>query len=91
MLQSGYFVYILQCADHTYYIGITNNLWKRLRMHNGLIQGGAKYTRGKRPVILRYYEQYANHRSAAKREYQLKKLTREEKSRLCDACTCALT
>lgn len=90
MQNAGYVTYILQCADGTYYIGITNDLWHRLRMHNGELKGGAKYTRSKRPVILRYYEVYANQREAAKREYELKRLTREAKGLLCDRFTCPL-
>ncbi len=85
-----YFAYILQCADGSYYVGITNDLWHRLRMHNGELQGGAKYTRSRRPAILRYYEALTTHRKAAQREYILKKLSHLKKSELCDAFTCVL-
>jgi len=85
-----YITYIVQCADGSYYIGITNDLGKRIRMHNGELKGGAKYTRGKRPVVLRYYESKLTHRQAAQREYELKQLQRAEKSQLCDTFTCLL-
>ena len=90
MSESSYIVYILQCADNSFYIGLTNDLWKRLRMHNGEIPGGAKYTRGKRPVILRYYETKMTHEQAAKREYELKQLSRKKKRLICDAFTCVI-
>jgi putative endonuclease len=77
-----YFVYILQCSDETLYIGSTNNLTKRLHAHNHL-KSGAHYTKIRRPVILRYQEQMKNLGEARKREVQLKRLTREEKLKLC--------
>jgi putative endonuclease len=78
-------VYILECGDKTFYIGKTTDLTKRLKAHNGIISGGAKYTRGKRPVFLIYYEELANATEASKREYQLKQLSRAQKVALIDA------
>lgn len=76
---STHFVYILECSDKTYYIGRTNNIIKRLKAHNGLIGGGSRYTRARRPVYLIYLEEVADLSTALKREYALKLLTREEK------------
>lgn len=76
---SNYFVYILNCVDHTYYIGKTTDLVKRLKAHNGVIYGGAKYTRGRRPVFLVYYEECTSASEALKREFALKQLTRVQK------------
>jgi len=45
-------VYLLECADTTLYCGITRHLERRVRQHNGLLAGGARYTRGRRPVSL---------------------------------------
>lgn len=45
-------VYLLLCADGTFYCGITLDVPRRVAMHNGLLPGGAKYTRGRRPVRL---------------------------------------
>ena len=45
-------VYLLECADSTWYCGITRNMPARLLAHNGHKPGGAKYTRGRRPVRL---------------------------------------
>ncbi|MGE9985648.1 GIY-YIG nuclease family protein [Desulfovibrio sp. SGI.169] len=45
-------VYLLECADGTLYCGITTDLARRLAQHNGLAPGGARYTKGRRPVRL---------------------------------------
>ncbi len=75
-----YFVYIVECSDGTYYTGIAVDLNKRIEKHNLGI--GAKYTKTRGPVILKYYE-YQNGRSAAsKRECQIKKLSRKQKFQL---------
>ena len=66
-----YYVYILKCNDDTLYTGITNNLERRIRQHNGEIRGGAKYTRNRRPVELVYLK-YPNRKKAMKREWTIK-------------------
>ncbi len=73
---------MIKCADETLYTGITTDIAKRIQAHNGEIKGGAKYTRFKRPVILVYQEVSKDRSSASIREYELKKLSREEKMRL---------
>lgn len=78
----SYTVYILECADLTLYIGKTIDIEKRLKAHNGIIKGGAKYTRSKRPVTLKYFETFKTNKDAAQREYQLKQLTKKEKLKL---------
>jgi len=80
-----YITYILKCADDTYYVGKTTNLTKRLRQHNGEIQGGAKYTSGRRPVVLKFSESYKTNQEACLREYNLKQMTKTEKHTLCEA------
>ncbi len=67
-----YYVYILKCNDDTLYTGITNNLERRIRQHNGEIRGGAKYTRNRRPVELVYLKKYPNRKKAMKREWTIK-------------------
>lgn len=76
-----YFVYILECADKTYYCGYTTDLEKRVLVHN-TSKRGAKYTLQRRPVILKYYEKFLTLSEALKREYQIKTLSREEKKKL---------
>jgi len=75
-----HYTYLVECRDHTFYIGYTNDLEKRIKTHNA--GKGAKYTRGRIPVTLRYYEEYETKTEAMRREYELKKLTREGKEKL---------
>ncbi|GAA0804998.1 GIY-YIG nuclease family protein [Clostridium sp. AF19-22AC] len=74
------FTYILRCNDGSLYTGWTNDLEKRLGDHNA--GKGAKYTKGRRPVELAYYEIYETKEEAMKREYAIKHLTREQKMNL---------
>lgn len=78
----SYYTYILKCFDGSLYTGITNNLEKRLKQHNGEILGGAVYTRNKRPVKLIYFESYETHLEAARREVEIKKWSRKKKEEL---------
>jgi putative endonuclease len=77
----AYYVYILECADKTLYIGSTNDLENRLHAHN-FSKSGAHYTKIRRPVVLKYSEKFFSKSKALKRELALKKLTRMEKLRL---------
>jgi len=76
-----YFVYILECADKTFYTGSTNNLEKRLKAHNHS-KCGAHYTKIRRPVILKYFEELDTLALARAREAKLKQLSRKEKEEL---------
>lgn len=76
-----FFVYILECADKTLYVGSTNNLQKRLHQHNHL-KSGAHYTKIRRPVVLKYHEKFRNFNKARRREAELKRWTREKKMTL---------
>lgn len=72
-----HYTYMLECKDGTYYTGYTNNLEKRLQAHN---EGrGAKYTKGRGPVELVYYEEYEDKPTAMHREWEIKQLSRGEK------------
>ena len=74
------YTYILKCSDNTFYTGWTNDLSKRLSAHN---EGkGAKYTKGRTPVVLAYYECFTEKSAAMKREYEIKQLSRQEKEAL---------
>lgn len=81
MLKHNFWVvYILQCFDNTLYTGITNDLQKRLIIHN---RGKAsKYTRTRLPVKLIYSESVDSKSSALKREYFIKQLSRKDKIKL---------
>jgi len=73
-----HFVYILECADKSLYVGCTNNLEKRLEQHNNS-KWGAHYTKIRRPVILKYSENFPTLKEARKRESEIKGLRREKK------------
>ena len=75
-----HYIYIVECKDKTLYTGYTNNLDKRIKAHND--KKGAKYTRGRTPVVLKYYEEFDNKVDAMKRESQIKKLKRVRKMKL---------
>ncbi|MFZ4063251.1 MAG: GIY-YIG nuclease family protein, partial [Polynucleobacter sp.] len=70
-------VYLLECADGSFYAGITNRLEHRLAAHNS--GEGARYTRSRRPVILLATQEHLNRSEASKAEARLKKLPRSEK------------
>lgn len=74
------YVYIVECKDGTYYTGWTNNLDKRLKDHNA--GKGAKYTKARLPVSLVYYEEFRTKEEAMRREYAMKRMTRNEKNKL---------
>lgn len=74
----SYFVYILECADGTFYAGSTNDLQKRLHAHNYL-KSGAHYTKIRRPVTLKYSEIVPDLAAARAREAEFKRWSREEK------------
>jgi putative endonuclease len=76
-----YFVYLLLCADNTFYTGITTDLVRRLAEHNGTGKG-AKYTRSRQPCLLVYSEQLENRSLALKREHELRKTSHLEKRAL---------
>ena len=77
---SKWFVYMLECSDKSIYTGITNDLEARIIKHNS--GKGAKYTRGRIPVILKKFFEFDTKSEALKAEYCFKKLTRIQKLKL---------
>ena len=73
-----YYVYIVECSDKTLYTGIAKDIDKRIDEHNNSAKG-AKYTKARRPVTLKYVEKSEDRSSASKREYAIKQLTKKEK------------
>ena len=71
------YVYLLRCRDGTLYCGWTTDLEARLKAHNS--GKGAKYTRSRLPAELAYFETYEDRLEALRREWQVKRLSREEK------------
>jgi len=74
------FTYIIECADGTLYVGWTTNLERRLRAHNA--GRGGRYTRGRRPVRLAYFEEHSTRQEAQQREAVLRRLPRAKKLKL---------
>jgi putative endonuclease len=77
MPASTWFVYIVRCADHSLYTGITTNIERRLAEHNAGI--GARYTRARLPVELIHAEPAADRSAASRREAAIKRLPRTAK------------
>lgn len=77
--------YMVRCADGSLYAGWTTNLIKRVKAHNGLVSGGAKYTRYRRPVSLVWSQSFASKQEAMSCEYNLKRLSKVQKEKLVEA------
>ena len=79
-MTAAHFVYIVRCADGTFYTGYARDPEKRAKVHTA--GKGAKYTSTRRPVRLIYSEPCESRSAALKREYELKCLTRPQKEAL---------
>jgi predicted GIY-YIG superfamily endonuclease len=79
-----YYVYILRCADRSYYVGYAQDIEKRLKAHSD--GRAAPYTARRLPVHLVYSEKHESIESARKRELQIKRWSRKKKEALfrCD-------
>ena len=75
-----YFTYMVLCSDNTLYTGYTDNLKRRMEMHNS--GKGSKYTKARLPVELVYWERYTTKQKAMQQEYAIKQLTRAQKLKL---------
>lgn len=74
------YTYMLRCGDGSFYTGWTNDLEKRVKVHQS--GKGGKYTHSHRPVELAYYECFPTKKEAMQREVQIKRLSRVEKEKL---------
>ena len=74
------FVYILRCADDTFYVGHTDDVASRVRTHNDGF--GSRYTAVRRPVQVVYSEVCATLQAAVNRERQLKRWSAKKKAAL---------
>ncbi|WP_256393170.1 GIY-YIG nuclease family protein [Natronoarchaeum rubrum] len=80
---SDHYVYVLECADGTFYTGYTTDVERRVAEHDA--GEGAKYTRGRTPVELVHRERFDSRSAAMSREHELKQLSRRQKERLVGA------
>ncbi len=78
--KSMWYVYIIKCSDKSLYTGITNDVARRVKVHNS--RKGGKYTRSRLPVKLLYKEICQTKSEALKREIKIKSLSRKEKLEL---------
>lgn len=76
-MNNSWVTYIVECSDGSLYTGISNHLEQRLGCHNN--GEGAKYTRSRRPVELRFYETHENRSCASQREAYIKACSRKQK------------
>jgi putative endonuclease len=79
---SKWIVYLLECANEHLYCGITNDISKRIKQHNGELKGGAKYTKANKPCRLVFQESAISRSAALRRESEIKKLKRIDKIKL---------
>lgn len=79
-MREKFYVYVARCVDGTLYTGYTDDLRRRLQFHNA--GKGAKYTRTRRPIEIVYSEDFGTKGDAMRREYEIKKLSRDEKKEL---------
>ena len=77
----SWFLYVAQCSDGSLYTGVTTDVERRIREHNGS-KRGAKYTRNKRPVKLVYSRVCKGRSEAQREEYKFKSLSRKEKLKI---------
>jgi len=75
-------VYLLRCSDGSLYAGVTVDLTRRVRQHNGELVGGARYTQCRRPVSVVWSRSVPDRGAAQRLEAQLKRLSKSEKERL---------
>ncbi|MFT4889184.1 MAG: putative endonuclease [Halobacteriales archaeon] len=82
---TDHYVYVLECADGTFYTGYTTDLERRVREHDA--GEGAKYTRGRTPVSVVHVERFDSRSAAMTREHEIKSLARAAKERLVESST----
>ena len=79
----SYYVYLLRCGDGSLYTGYTDDVERRLAVHQS--GKGAKYTRSRLPVELVYSEELPDKSAALRREAAIKKLPRAKKLALMES------
>ena len=75
-----FYVYIIRCADGSFYCGYTTDVEKRFEKHKS--GKGAKYTRSHLPLEIVYIEEFESKSDALKRECEIKSMTRLQKEKL---------
>ncbi|PKM42277.1 MAG: hypothetical protein CVV03_10160 [Firmicutes bacterium HGW-Firmicutes-8] len=79
-MPNKHYTYIARCRSGVLYTGYTNDLERRAEKHN---RGkGAKFTRGRGPVEIIYFEEFPSKSAAMVREAEIKRLTKPEKLKM---------
>ena len=80
-----WWLYLIRCGDDSLYTGITTDVARRFEEHESQSPKGAKYTRGKLPLVLVYQKAIGTRSEASKEEIRVKALSRKEKLALIEA------
>ncbi|MBD3379148.1 MAG: GIY-YIG nuclease family protein [Candidatus Omnitrophica bacterium] len=70
-------LYIAECRDKTFYVGVARDVDKRIKEHNTTSK--CRYTRYRKPITVKYKELCASYSVARKREAEVKKFSRKKK------------
>ena len=81
MTATVYSVYMVRCADGSLYTGIATDVTRRLSEHQSSTRG-AKYLRGRGPLLLVFEEEVGDRSSASRVEHHLKSLAKADKEAL---------
>jgi putative endonuclease len=81
MREYDFYVYIVECADGSYYTGITNNFERRIAEHNAGLDHGS-YTFSRRPVVLAHVAHFSDVWEAIAWEKHVKRWSRAKKKAL---------
>ena len=76
-VRDEWFLYILKCSDGSFYTGVTKDIARRFKMHEG--GKASRYTRTRRPLELLYQEVCGTRTQALVREYKVKSFSKDQK------------
>lgn len=79
-MAAHYYMYVVECADGSWYTGYTDDVGRRVAAHNA--GRGARYTRSRRPVTLLASAEFPTRGMAMSAEWHFKRLTRDQKEGL---------
>ncbi len=77
-----YYTYIIRCTDDSLYTGITTDVKRRFKEHISQNEKSAKYTRTHKAIKIEAVWQSKDRISASRLEYQIKRLTKNQKENL---------
>lgn len=87
-MSSPWYIYIIKTGQNTLYTGVTTDVERRFKEHQTGKSKGAKYLKGKPPLVLVWHEAVSNKKLAMQLEYRIKRLSREMKDKLVAGVVC---